>query len=298
MLKRLFHSFILLISTFFLFSTGLLCQSTPEIRALIDSSEVYYISDGKKTVAFAQEALTLSEAMNDYWGQVNAHQMIGEGLVTMGKLDSALYHFDLAMELAITEGDETERGNCLISKASIATNAGRHQDAIDFYTDGIKVKEALKDSSSLCSVLLRLGGVYSQLGDHAMAAEKYSHSLRICEAIENMQMVGYNLGSLGMIYDKQGKYEEAEDYFNQGVDVFVKIGDDFGVAGLRNNMGIMYKNMGEYDKSIENYGLSLAKFEEVNYKPGINACHANLAILHVQKKQFEAAEPYAQYGLR
>lgn len=298
MLKKPFVSIFLLFTFAFLQSKNLSGQSTPEIRAFIDSSEVYYITDGDKTIHFALKALKLAEELDDYWGLVNAQQMVGEGLVTLGKLDSAIYHFDLAMKLAIKEGDETERGNCLISKASIATNAGRHQEAIVYYNKGIKVKEALQDSASLCSVLLRLGGVYSQLGDHAMAADKYLTSIRICEAINNMQMVGYNFGSLGMIHDKQGNYKEAEEYFNKGVDVFTEMGDNFGIAGLRNNMGIMYKNMEQFDKSIENYEFSLEKFEAIGYKPGINACQTNLAILQVKKGLYESAEPFAQYGLQ
>ena len=66
-------------------------QTSDAIKALIDSTRVYYYLDGDKTIGFAIEALNLSNAEDDYWGKLNATQMIGEGHYTLGNLDSANY---------------------------------------------------------------------------------------------------------------------------------------------------------------------------------------------------------------
>ncbi|MDF1699511.1 MAG: tetratricopeptide repeat protein, partial [Saprospiraceae bacterium] len=177
--------FILILFGLFLVVDKSLAQSTPEITALIDSTEKYYITDGDKTIQFARQALSLAENADDYWGKLNANQMIGEGQYTLGNLDSSLFYHTVAMELAKKEGDQRQVGNSFISRATIATTSGKHDEAITYYQEGIKIKEALKDSASLCSVFLRLGNVYSQLGKHTDAAQNYLTGIRICDAIQN-----------------------------------------------------------------------------------------------------------------
>ncbi len=272
-------------------------QTPPEVKALVDSARQYYYKDGQKTLAFSRKAFRLSEEANNYWGKLNALQLIGEGYFTLGKLDSAMHQFEQAMVLAKKENDGAEIANNYISFASIKTEMGDYNEAIDFYQLGIEKQVEIGDSSGMCDAWLRKGNVYSSQGNHPKATEAYLTSLRICEAAGRKQMVGYNYGSLAIIHDKRDEYAKAEEYYDKALDVFKSISDDYAVASVLNNKGIMYKNIGSYQKAIDAYEESLALFTKIGVARGRNACLTNLGILHNELGQYELGTSYSLQGL-
>jgi len=273
-------------------------QTSNEIKALIDSARVYYYLDGDKTLTFSREAYRLAEKDNDYWGMLNATQLIGEGYFTLGKYDSAMMSYDFAMELAVANNDTREIANNFISKSSIASSAGEYADALGFMDKGIAEFRRLKDTSALCDALVRKGNIYSLQGYHEKAIECFLESVRNCELAGSTTNVGYNYGALGIIYDKQREFDKALEYNQKALELFIGLDDDFGKAGILNNMGILYKNMGDYSKAIDAYNKALELCEKLEMQQGISSCQTNLAILYNKLGEHEAADQYALEGLR
>ena len=290
------YTFVLVLFAFAAGASGQ-DETSEEVKALIDSARVYYYLNGEKTLRFSREAFALSEEADDYWGKLNALQLIGEGFYTLGKFDSAMYCFDQALELSVAEKDRPEVANNLVSKGSIASAEGKYSEALDYYMDGIEVMTELADTSDLCDAWLRYGNVFSNQGNHDKAAEAILTAIRFCEWSGDMTDVAYCYANLAVISDKQKAYEQAEEYYGNAIEIFTELEDDFGLGGVYNNLGILYKHMEAYDEAIKAYEESLAIFRRLEFQEGIGACYTNLGILQLAKGLYENATDYARQGL-
>ena len=266
------------------------------VRRWIDSAWDMRIEDPQRTLILAQKALANSPA-EFYFGNVNALQLYGESYYGLGKMDSALYFYHLALHASRLAHDNYETGNNYSSLASIFLTTGRKDSSLYYYELAIDLFETSKDSSSLSDALLRYGNVHNDMGHHAQAIEAYLASIRICESIGKELYIAYNYGAIGTVHDKQGNYEQAKKYFLQAKEVFQKLDDWYGLMGVYNNLGILYKNQEKYDEALEAYNQSLVYSDSIAFAPGQLSAHTNLGILHTQLKQFELALHHSSIGL-
>ncbi len=269
---------------------------TVMVRQWIDSAWDMRIEEPEKTLILAQKALAKSPA-DFYFGNVNALQLHGESYFGLGKMDSALYYYHLALQASLSKEDRYEIGNNYSSLASIYLSTGRKDSSLYYYDLAIDLFEDSKDSSSLSDALLRYGNVHNDMGNHAQAIDAYLASIRICESIGRELYIAYNYGAIATVHDKQGNFEQAEKYFLQALEIFEKLDDWYGLMGVYNNLGVLYKNQQKYDQALNAYNQSLVYSDSISFTPGQLSAHTNLGILHTKLRQFELALHHSSIGL-
>lgn len=279
------------------FHYSLLASDSTRIQALYDSSRVYAYSDGSKALNFAKEGYQLSKQSENYWGQLNLLQMMGEAYFTLGETEQSIASFEEALSLSESRDDWEESANNYVSLASIYTEQGIKSKALEHSDQAVRLFVATGDSSGLCDALLRYGNVFNDSGDHEEAMAQYLRSIEVCEAVGRKMFVAYNYASIAILHDKQGEYETAESYFLKAGEVFEEIGDTYSIAGHHNNMGIFYKNIGAYQKAIDAFERATAVFDSVGNERGLMACYSNLGILYNKISDFSKARDFATLAL-
>lgn len=153
------------------------------------------------------------------------------------KLGTTLHEMNVTEQ---QEEEQREKAESLTARDHFrrgyrAAEEGRKQDAIEEYT------EAIKMDPDYAAAYNNRGNLYRNLKEHGKAFEDYSKAI---ELDPNYAIV-YN--NLGILYKDLGDRENALENYNKAIEL------NPSYASAYYNRGILYKNLEEPDKAMEDY---------------------------------------------
>jgi len=121
----------------------------------------------------------------------------------------------------IIPGDSIEVANTLHNTASLCNKTANYDDAIEFYSDSLKMKRKLlgNDHLSVAQTLNNLGIVEAKRGNYEVANASLQESLRIKRHClgEHHESVASTLHNIGKIYDSKQEYDKALLCYNEAL---------------------------------------------------------------------------------
>ena len=149
---------------------------------------------------------------------------------------------------------------------------GNNLDALENYSQSLKIFEQLKDNSSIANLYNNIGVVYYKQGDDARALENYLQSLKFSELAGDKFRVLIALNNIGGIYyDKKATYDKALQYYLKALALCEELGKKEELGGIAVNIGSIYFAMQDdtralfyFDKSLKAYGNSAGSLEVYN----------------------------------
>ena len=228
---------------------------------------------------------------NQQWEELNKKPEIQEALQEMNKAE--LHEEEQReKEQTLTVWDYIRRGNRAVEE-------GRQQDAIDEYSNAIKL------DSNCAGAYYNRGNVYDDLGQEEKAIKDYDKAIELdsnyAGAYNNRGIVYYNLGqeeraikdydkaieldpndakaynNRGNVYDDLGRHDNAIKDYDKAIEL------DPNYADAYNNRGIVYDNLGQYEKAIKDYDKAI----ELN--PDYAKAYNNRGIVYKKLGQHEKA---------
>lgn len=119
----------------------------------------------------------------------------------------------------IIPGDSIEVENTLHNTASLCDKTAKYDDAIEFYSDSLKMKRKLlgNDHLSVAQTLNNLGIVEAKRGNYEVANASLQESLRIKRHClgEHHESVASTLHNIGKIHDSKQEYDKALLCYNE-----------------------------------------------------------------------------------
>jgi len=185
--------------------------------------------------------------------------------------------------------------NCM---GIIYFNQGDYDKAIDYCSQGLKIREEMDDKKGIASSFNNMGMIYFNQGDYDKAVDYYSQSLKIREQIGNKNGIAASFNNIGVIYDIQGNYDKAIDCYFQSLKIQEEIGDKMGIAISLINIGTGYKAQGDYDKAIDYYSQSLKIQEEIGDKKSIATSLNNMGMIYFNQGDYDKALDYCSQSLK
>jgi tetratricopeptide (TPR) repeat protein len=139
-----------------------------------------------------------------------------------------------------------------------------------------------------------MGIVHYLRGDYLKALEFFYDGLRVADEIKNSKCIGRLHNNIGLVYYAQGKYNEALASQLKALAIREKIGDKSGIATSLNNIANIYKNLNNYDESLHYHEKSLAVKRGLRDIRGIAASLNNIGWLFIKQNKFENAQEYLE----
>jgi two-component system, sensor histidine kinase PdtaS len=211
-------------------------------------SAAKYLHAAKNSAAHSQ-SLTLS-------GQASNNLGVLYNLI--GKPDSAIYYYNLALQVYQHVGDTARTTRTKINLAI-------------YYKDQELYPEALN---------LAL--------DAALALEKEPPD----------KPLGSCYSTIAVLYARMKNVEQALLFHRKAIDIRRQINNPFGVAQSYNNMAILFADTHQYDSATKYYQLAMAIKRELNDPGEIASTLHNLGELALQQNQLREAEKYLLESLR
>ncbi|MGB5448295.1 MAG: tetratricopeptide repeat protein, partial [Woeseiaceae bacterium] len=179
--------------------------------------------DYESSLAFAKQALEISEGINDSRGQAAGHTRIGRILHLQGDLDGADFGYRQALELYIREdgADSYHVSQTRVHLGNLLNHQERYSEAVEEFEESLRIRRLHfeGDNSEITEVLLGLASTLKNQEKLDEAEETYDRAFEM-----NNRLYGpdnsYNLyivNGLGLVAQERGQYDLAIDRYENAI---------------------------------------------------------------------------------
>lgn len=191
---------------------------------------------------------------------VNINNNKGIVYKSTGKIDSAKYYYERAMDYAVRLGDKNAEAMALINIASIFSiyneydkQAANLRKAIELYGDNYKL-------GTLVATMNLSGALRgAQKFDSALVEFRKAESIALEMNMPNhLSQIYYNEGGL---YHQMKEYAKSVEYISKSMEIKKSLNDSAGITYNLCAIAGSYAELREYDKAIEaaTQAIQLAK---------------------------------------
>jgi serine phosphatase RsbU (regulator of sigma subunit) len=228
------------------------------IKALIYLAEAIRREDVSSAIVYSKNASRWCDSVNaDPKFKALAEMGLATALEWSGALDTAIHHFNIALDYFKKSGNKYNVASC-------------------------------KNG---------LGNCYSQLGDYAKALVYYFDALAIATDIDDKHKQAVVLGNIASTYGNMDDGTNSLKYEKQGIDLRLSIGDSAGVISSLNNLAGLYldiEQLPEVEATMKKEWAILQRFGDTNDSAFYFSL---LGKVYGEKKDYPNALKYLQMGL-
>jgi two-component system, sensor histidine kinase and response regulator len=254
------------------------------------------ISTGKLALAIDKinEALSISEIINDDEGRAFAFGNLGNYYISMGMADSVITALMKPYKDLQHTAKAVSIGNLI---ATAHRDKSNYQEALKIYLEVLDKAEKDGNLRMQAAVKQNIASVYEALGDYPQAIDNYMQGLDLAEQLDDSLTIAVILDNLGTINLNESNYELAEDYIKQALEINLRLGNPRYISGNYTNLGILYKSTQRYDEALENYNKALDLGEQLGNIVIPIQINYNIGVLHNEMGEHETAIEYFRKSL-
>ncbi|WP_235298066.1 tetratricopeptide repeat protein [Portibacter marinus] len=281
-------------------------------------TDLFY-SDPAAVIDYTYRAIDLSRKISDIEKEIQGRNNLGYIFRTKSEPDSALYHYNLAIDLAGTGDYYKGLTDAYIGLGNVYNQQSKWTESIEIFNKVITLAREEGDSIQIASANNNIGNAYLsqskfeqaltayqkgvELGDqyireiaminmavvhnqmgHTERARKYfKESIQIAEALDKKGHVAFIHKNLGLLEKKSGNYDLAIQYYEEALEHYVSISDDYLASEIIQNLGNVYFELKDYAEAIEKYQSSLEIQRRIGYSSG--ACYNLMFLANALEKQ-------------
>lgn len=214
------------------------------------------------------------------------------------KLDSSYYHYNTALEKAISINSKPQIAECLYWIAVYFELTNKYQQAISYYLKASVAYEELNNIEKLAIIENYIGYNYFILNLDDKAIEYYFKSLKSYNSISDDDGVALNYIDIGNLYYNQENYTFAKRYFEDALAIYLELDDKSGIAVCYTNLANVISDSGNIPEGIEYFFKSIEIEEELNDEAGIAVNYNNIGDNYLKQGDYEKADNYFTKSLK
>ncbi|MDX2415013.1 MAG: tetratricopeptide repeat protein [Bacteroidales bacterium] len=203
--------------------------------------------------------------------------------------DTALYHFQNALDLSQSIKAKSFIAKSLIRIGVTIQNRGSYEDANEYFQQALKLAEEISDLQILSSAYVNIGLVHHDQGSYDLAIEYYNKSLKSAFEINYLSGLSWSYNNLGRAYYDKGSYENAIEFYLNALDIDENRSNKRGMSKLYNNIGLIHYELKSYNKAIEYLQKALETNEELGRRLGMAICNHNLGMICHKQGTYDMA---------
>lgn len=265
---------------------------TERITLLNELAYLYARVSPDTSNQIAQEALKLSEELENITGKVDALNTIGLNHRSHGDYNAALENYRQAKVLAESVDYKVGLGHSLNSIGVVYDFMGDFDKALKYYYQSLALKEQIGDKKGIGDSYLGIGIVQWYQENYEDALDSYQKALLNYEAIGLKYAIASALGNIGLVYSSMNQYNKALEYYDQALDMHREINDEYGASNVLGNIGNIHKEKGNYDIALKYTSDAFTIKERLGLKWGMVNLINELGDLHILIQNYKKASNY------
>lgn len=292
---KLFKLVFLLLSSFSIFA-GSRVDSLVNVASLqSDSNKVKTLNELCFTLAYTDvnaakkygfEALEYAQKIGYTKGIIKAYIRIGIVYDVASDFDSAIWYYDKALALAISNKDLNAHASALNNKAMVYSNRGLYQKAMVMYLNALKVFERMHDTLGTANALNNIAVLYEDMHKYEQSLLYAKQAVKVYQSISNFKGMAAAYTNISLAYDNINS-DSCYAYAKLAIGIKEQLGDKFGLGISYNDLGIFFTGEKKPDSAIY-YGMkALAIKHELNDEFGEASCLINISNAYQLKRDFK-----------
>jgi len=249
-------------------------------------------SDIQKSLDYARRELNLAVKTERKADEAQAESDIGNIYNRMAQYDTALVHYQRALQLRKTLGHEEKMAGIYANIATVYMRQSKFTEALELEFNSLKLFEKLGRTANQANLLGNIGNIYNELGQHETALEFFRKGYAISEQYPLIRgNIRVNMGGLkftqsvkdSMVVDQ--KALDSAIYFYLDAEAYLKkVSADYNLAAVYNDLARIYTLTKQYPLALDystrallirrrlsdrlGMGLSLLAIGDLNFKTG------------------------------
>ena len=207
-----------------------------------------------------------------------------------GAWDEALAHFESALQMLPSEGEEKTRADLLRWMGTVQAERGNLEGAWERFEASRTVAEAAGLREQVGSALVSQAGVELLRGNLELAADLFLQARGIAEDVGQERLVALIDMNLGIIANIQGNVAMALLSYRSSLDRYRRLGDDFSATRALMNMGMAHVDLAEWDAADSCFGEASDIASRTGDAVMTGRIELNRAELHLKRRRFQAAQ--------
>ncbi len=194
-------------------------DDTSRVDILLKLSFEHYQIDVSECRSFAEEALRLSENLNDSRRIALSYNCLGIASDLEGYSSQAISYWEKCLELS-------ERNNFLISKMKSLNNLGiAHKEkgniekSLQYFLDALKIEENIGNLKQSVNTLSNIGYLYISMNDMEHAFKYLEQAISTGEQAGIKSILSHPYQRMGEYYVHEKDYKPALNYLNKAYDI-------------------------------------------------------------------------------
>ncbi|MFY0602109.1 MAG: tetratricopeptide repeat protein [Cyclobacteriaceae bacterium] len=210
--------------------------------------------DYDSALYFAEQAVLVSEKIENKKTLIEALTLKGKVLRSMSKWDEAIKQHLSCIELA--KGDSGIMANSYNHIGSIYSDLHQLNTSLEYYQRCLSLLQGITRIKTV--VIMNIGFVHYRLRNLDEANRYFLESVDMAESLDDKFIIAHGYQKVGLIKRKIGELDDAIKYYNLSIKQFEKINDQSMMAYLHQNIGNVFSDKKDYTTAIERFKLSLA----------------------------------------
>ncbi|MDX1447062.1 tetratricopeptide repeat protein [Lishizhenia sp.] len=221
--------------------------------------------------------------------RADIYNLKGVTLLNAGRIEEAMEQFNLALKIYRSENSKTGVLLIMINLGNCFYEAGRAQEALNYFKDAYELALELEDKKKFPVALLNYAMLSLYLEEDT---EKVDQLLKGIQQNSFIQDNEYILSSfyqnLAVFYTQVERWGKAEEHYKLALQTLAASGLSID-AGIHSGLGQVYLHQKNYPRAIENYNKAL----ELSTKHSqFRLIYNDLARLYAQLNNIDSAEHY------
>jgi len=197
------------------------------------------------------KALQIMEEIDDQDGIAYSYICIGQAYFYLDTFDKALRYFQQALEIREKLGDKQDVSQVLILIGNVKAKTAQYDEAIECYSKALAMKEEAGDERGISQIYNNLANVYLAIGKMDAVLKYRLASLRIARKLGDSWEIALTTFNMAEYYLKVKQPEEALPYIRESQKLAEKLDNKGLTRDNLENMALYHELRGEYDDALK-----------------------------------------------
>lgn len=270
--------------------------SSFRLDSLIQEMKRGTLSDSTHFFHIADEAIILSNQLEDYQSLATIYQNIGNFYSYFNNKEEAFDYFDQSSQAGLEVNDSSFLIINNIRKAFLIEEVSSFE-AEDHFNEWLVYAEKHKIIESIIEAYNGLGILYENRRNLSKAFESYLNAFKIAEEHGLIRYQSIMLNNIGLMRLAQEQFDNAISDFEKGLKLAEQTDDERLMFNLKNNIGLILTEKQEHEKALAHYIETLRFAKAKNAFPmNLVVSYLNIASVHISLENFDLAEEYIDSG--
>jgi len=211
--------------------------------------------------------------------------------------DSALYYYNMAIEIAKKESDKLGEANLLSRIGSVKYRQGEYDQALDSFVKALNINRNSNDKVRIANSLNNIALVLNMLDQHEAAIENHINSALLCIETGDSVLLATNYFNIGIIYLALNKYDTALLYANKSSQINSLTNNNTTLYELNSLKGNIYLEQGNLLQAKQAF-LKVINKNNYNNKWEMSYALAGLSLTEQKLGNLKKSISYGERSIR